>query len=162
MHRRSRSEGRNIKTEAIWRRSHQDAVIDSSSCEAAALQHDTWRLYVTGSLTGTSPPSDIQSVINITSEACRNVTVGVGRSYLVDVKTPNTNRPLGWSVSSKNILSVKGKHTCAHADTYTWVIPSANSLHPISPHPADFEIAKKWWMHGLITAHADRRRGLMS
>lgn len=37
----------------------------------------------------------------LTSE---NVTVG---SYLVDVKTPNTRRPLGWSFSSKNMLSEK-------------------------------------------------------
>lgn len=30
--------------------------------------------------------------------------------YLVDVKTPNTSRPLGCSLSSKNTLSAGSKH----------------------------------------------------
>lgn len=40
-----------------------------------------------------------------------NVSVG---SYLVDVKTPNTRRPLGWSVSSRNMLSEKGAGGFSH------------------------------------------------
>lgn len=87
------------------------------------MQHDTWHLYVTGPFHMQPPlhpvPADTHSEwLTCTTEACSNITVGCvepSSSYLVDVKTPNTNRPLGWSVSSKNTFSERGEHTQTNA-----------------------------------------------
>lgn len=111
-------------------------------------------------------PADTHSEwLTCTTEACRNVTVGCVEptsSYLVDVKTPNTNRPLGWSVSSKNTFSESREHTQTNA--HMWRVRCAILfINPTAPHPPSFTgpalqvgAPKQGCMQGLITTRADR------
>lgn len=92
--------------------------------------------------------------IHMTTEACEECHSQLHPSYLVDVKTPNTNRPLGCSVSSKNTLSVRG-----NTHVLTWIIASAFScknLQQISHFFLLARIAKKPCVHDLLHVSNDR------